>query len=71
MFGWVGGLAFTCLVVVVLYQAYRYSKAPIVLVLCPLLISLYYLTNVTNIEVELLPCVFLCRLSFTISRRPV
>jgi O-antigen ligase len=69
MIGWVGGLAFACLVVIILYRAYRYSNAPTVLVLCPLLISLYYLTNVTNIEVELLLCVLLCHLSFANSRR--
>jgi len=65
MLGWVGGIAFVSLAAIVLYRAYRRHNTPIVLVLCPLLISLYYLTNVTNIEVELLLCVFLCHLSFT------
>jgi len=70
MFGWIGGLAFVCLIATVMYRAYKSPDTPIVLVFCTLLILLYYLTNVTNIEVELLLCVLLCHISFSYSRRP-
>ncbi len=52
--GWLGGLAFLGLVVLAIYRGLRYKKVYGVLGYALILISCYYLTNVTGAVLELL-----------------
>ncbi len=59
--GFVGGIAFAGFVLVALYRGLRHSGPERYFSYCALLISLYYLTNVTNVELELLLWIMLFR----------
>jgi O-antigen ligase len=59
--GWIGGLAFFGLVVMAIYRAFRMRREYTIIGYVLVLISCYYLTNVTSVTLELLFWILLLR----------
>jgi O-antigen ligase len=59
--GWLGGLAFLALAVLAIYKALRAQPEVRIVGWALLLIACYYLTNVTNVTLELLLWVLILR----------
>lgn len=63
--GWLGGLSYLAIVVLALYRGFRAKQEVRIIAYAALLISLYYLTNVTSVTLELLYWILLLRLLIT------
>jgi O-antigen ligase len=59
--GWIGGLSFVTLTILLVFIGLRRPSEDTMFAYCALLIAGYYVTNVTNIEVELLLWICLLR----------
>jgi O-antigen ligase len=57
--GWLGGLSYLALVIVAIYAGLRHNAKQRTIVYALLLIAGYYLTNVTNVPLELLTWILL------------
>jgi O-antigen ligase len=59
--GWIGGLSFVAIVILAVYRGFRTAKELRVFAYVLVLISCYYLTNVTSLALELLLWIVLAR----------
>lgn len=66
--GWFGGIAYTAFVVIALYKGLRRPFETRVLAFCGVAVGLYYLTNVTNVALEVLFWILLIQCLRPVSR---